>query len=321
VKSQPHTDSVITRLREERDLLRARMQAIGLALKGEGGVGEGDYAWTPALDEARKLRALLNTPELLDFAKAVQLEAAHQRARWGSDHDAGKTDADWFWLIGYLAGKALHNPGGDPREATPPNHHRRGGGVQLARGEAGADEHAAGDRNTRRRGGLMRALSLLQPWATLWVSGAKLIETRGWGTKYRGPVAVHASARMRREDVELCFLQPFADALAALGFNQAADLPKGKVLGTVNLVDCTEMVGTPNERGVRCSCPEHTVLRSGAQITETERAFGLYEPGRFAWMTGPERTILADPIPCRGSLGLWTLPDDVAAELERRVTP
>jgi hypothetical protein len=25
-------------------------------------------------------------------------------------HDAGKTDADWYWLIGYLAGKALHNP-------------------------------------------------------------------------------------------------------------------------------------------------------------------------------------------------------------------
>lgn len=51
--------------------------------------------------------ALLNTPEIVDFAKAVQLEAAHQRARWGSDHDAGKADADWFWLLGYLGGKAL----------------------------------------------------------------------------------------------------------------------------------------------------------------------------------------------------------------------
>ena len=64
-----------------------------------------------ALAEAARLRALLNTPEVLDFAKAVQLEAAHQRERWGSDHDAGKADADWFWLLGYLAGKALHNPG------------------------------------------------------------------------------------------------------------------------------------------------------------------------------------------------------------------
>jgi hypothetical protein len=46
-----------------------------------------------------------------DFVRAVVLEAAHQRERWGTEHDAGKTDADWFWLIGYLAGKALWNPG------------------------------------------------------------------------------------------------------------------------------------------------------------------------------------------------------------------
>ncbi len=61
-----------------------------------------------ALADVARLTELLNTPELKDFAKAVPLEAAHQRIRWGSDHDAGKTPADWFWLIGYLAGKALH---------------------------------------------------------------------------------------------------------------------------------------------------------------------------------------------------------------------
>lgn len=58
--------------------------------------------------EIERLRGLLNTPELIDFARAVQLEGAHQRERWGTDHDAGKTPADWFWLVGYLAGKALH---------------------------------------------------------------------------------------------------------------------------------------------------------------------------------------------------------------------
>jgi hypothetical protein len=52
----------------------------------------------------------LNTPEVMDFIKGIRLEAAHQRERWGTDHDAGKTDADWFWLVGYLAGKALHKP-------------------------------------------------------------------------------------------------------------------------------------------------------------------------------------------------------------------
>lgn len=64
--------------------------------------------------ERDELSRLVNTPEVIDFVIAVQLEAAHQRKRWPSEHDAGKTDADWFWLIGYLAGKALHNPIKDP---------------------------------------------------------------------------------------------------------------------------------------------------------------------------------------------------------------
>lgn len=62
------------------------------------------------LEAARADLAKINTPEVNDFLKAVELEAKHQRLRWGTSHDGGKTDADWFWLIGYLAGKALHNP-------------------------------------------------------------------------------------------------------------------------------------------------------------------------------------------------------------------
>jgi len=56
---------------------------------------------------ADALEAALNTPETVDFDKAVPLEAAHQIKRWGSEHDDGKQPEDWFWLLGYLAGKAL----------------------------------------------------------------------------------------------------------------------------------------------------------------------------------------------------------------------
>lgn len=49
---------------------------------------------------------IINTPETADFMAAVPLEAAHQRDRWGADHDQGKTPFDWFWLIGYLSQKA-----------------------------------------------------------------------------------------------------------------------------------------------------------------------------------------------------------------------
>ena len=65
-----------------------------------------------------ELEALLNTPETDDFDRGVPLEAAHQRYRWGDDHDETKDAFDWFWLIGYLSQKAAsshnHNGRGAP---------------------------------------------------------------------------------------------------------------------------------------------------------------------------------------------------------------
>ncbi len=61
-------------------------------------------------EELKRLNELINNPHTDDFLEAVRLEAAFQREHWGSAHDAGKTDADWFWLVGYLAGKALSKP-------------------------------------------------------------------------------------------------------------------------------------------------------------------------------------------------------------------
>jgi hypothetical protein len=62
----------------------------------------------PLEAELARLRALLNTPEVLSFMKGVQLEAIHQVERWGTADDRAKRPEDWFWLVGYLAGKALH---------------------------------------------------------------------------------------------------------------------------------------------------------------------------------------------------------------------
>lgn len=66
--------------------------------------------------ERDALRALINTPRIDNFLEAVRTEAAHQRLRFASAHDAGKTPADWFWLIGFLAGKALHAAAAGDRE-------------------------------------------------------------------------------------------------------------------------------------------------------------------------------------------------------------
>jgi len=59
--------------------------------------------------ESRRLTALVSTPELIDFQMAMPLEAVHQQERWGCEHDGGKTPADWFWLIGHLASRALEH--------------------------------------------------------------------------------------------------------------------------------------------------------------------------------------------------------------------
>jgi len=57
--------------------------------------------------EILRLDALINTPSIDNFLEALRLEAAHQCERFGVDADAGKEPPDWFWLLGYLAGKAL----------------------------------------------------------------------------------------------------------------------------------------------------------------------------------------------------------------------
>jgi hypothetical protein len=59
--------------------------------------------------EVERLKAMLNTPQTHNFIDALRIEMPHQRERWGAEHDSGKTPADWFWLVGYLAGKALHS--------------------------------------------------------------------------------------------------------------------------------------------------------------------------------------------------------------------
>jgi hypothetical protein len=58
-------------------------------------------------ERAGRAEKLLNTPELHDFARGVVLEAAHQIHRWGVEDRRDKTPTDYFWLVGYLAGKAL----------------------------------------------------------------------------------------------------------------------------------------------------------------------------------------------------------------------
>jgi hypothetical protein len=62
-----------------------------------------------AVAELDRLKALINSPSIDGFLRSVHIEAVHQVERWGTAHDRAKRPADWFWLVGYLGGKALHH--------------------------------------------------------------------------------------------------------------------------------------------------------------------------------------------------------------------
>jgi hypothetical protein len=159
----------------------------------------------------------------------------------------------------------------------------------------------------------MRALSLRQPWATLVAVGAKRLETRGWATSYRGPLAIHAAAGLSAQERGLCeglVAGPrgaaVAAALRAAGYERAGQLPRGALVAVVELRAVVAM-RADGEGGV--------VLEGGlGPVAEAERWFGGYAPGRYAWVLGAARR-LREPIPCRGALGLWRLPPGVAARL------
>lgn len=53
------------------------------------------------------LKELLSRPQIDDFWEGIVAEAGHQRQRWGEAHDRSKSAENWYWLVGYLAGKAL----------------------------------------------------------------------------------------------------------------------------------------------------------------------------------------------------------------------
>ena len=84
----------------------------------------------------------------------------------------------------------------------------------------------------------MKALSILQPWAWLIVTGHKDIENRSWPTKVRERIWVHAGKTLGRakyqDDIEY-----FAEAENILlpSFEEMKSMTGGLV-GSVDIVDC-----------------------------------------------------------------------------------
>ena len=124
-----------------------------------------------------------------------------------------------------------------------------------------------------------RYISLWQPWATLWALGEKGLETRGWPTKHRGPLGIHAA---RKVDNDAFFAEPFRSRLRAHGYEHPLDLARGAIVGAVDISGCLEMI-SGDYCGHQKDDDREICLRCDPRLTEQERAFGIYEPGRHAW--------------------------------------
>lgn len=145
----------------------------------------------------------------------------------------------------------------------------------------------------------MKAITLYQPWASLWLSTRKVHETRSWATKYRGPLVVHAGKREPRTFhfggrageapwnlYELCCIE--------FGYKWMDELPRGAILGVVHLIDCKS---THDQR----------------PVDHEDFLCGNWDIGRYAWKRSGYG-LLPEPIPYKGHQGFFEVPDHLVSE-------
>jgi activating signal cointegrator 1 len=135
----------------------------------------------------------------------------------------------------------------------------------------------------------LKALSLWQPWASLWCSKRKVHETRHWRCSHRGWLLVHAAKRFETgfdldDPLRLILDDEF-------GERWTKELPTGALIGLVRVIDCL---------------PTQT-LSGDTAANDDDRECGDFAPGRFAWKRDEFR-VFDQPIPYRGRQGIFNVP-------------
>jgi hypothetical protein len=128
---------------------------------------------------------------------------------------------------------------------------------------------------------VMKALTVRQPYANAIVHGEKRTENRSQRTHYRGALLIHAALAPHGSGV----------ASAELGGDGWPD-QRGAIIGVAELADCHRATDS-------CCTP-----------------WGF--TGYWHWQLG-KVTALAQPVPAKGKLGLWTPDDDVLAAVQAQL--
>ena len=121
----------------------------------------------------------------------------------------------------------------------------------------------------------MKALTVRQPWAWAIAVGEKTVENRGWPTRYRGPLAIHAA---KAPDLE-GWTDPAIGR--AMDSQEPGPMAYGAVIAVVEVTGCHPAA----RRWPTCCQP-----------------WGFEDQYHFE-LAGARR--LPEPVPAKGRLGLW----------------
>jgi hypothetical protein len=134
---------------------------------------------------------------------------------------------------------------------------------------------------------IVKVITLTQPWASLMYFLEKRNETRGWGTVYRGPLAIHAAKGFKPAERDLFYEEPFFSAFQRHGVNEFEELPLGAILCVLGLQDIQKV-------------DEFYKLPPSPELD-----FGGYGLGRKIWSFEDGIHRFDPPIPAKGKQSLW----------------
>lgn len=159
----------------------------------------------------------------------------------------------------------------------------------------------------------MKALTVQQPWAWAIVHGGKDVENRTQAWRYRGPLAIHAGARVSERGLRtvpsiVAAERGTSPTLVADQVRSSIEL--GAIIGVVDLVDVHAAAGERIEGPLRTpQCCESW----WAELSYAEHGGKTRRDIVHLVLENPQP--LDEPIPCRGALGLWTPPIEVLEQL------
>lgn len=169
----------------------------------------------------------------------------------------------------------------------------------------------------------MKAITVMEPWATAIARWGKHVENRSqlWG--YRGTLLIHAGMRWSDRGIhDRRVVDPAIASLLDAGVHTvdsidrqpveaavraAVALPSGPTAG--HIIGVCELDDVHPDAGCCRPWGESTYREHGGDVR-----------GDVTHLVLTAVRALAEPVPCRGALGLWTPPPhvqaDVTAQLE-----